>query len=147
MTARTNKAQLHLAPERHHNPYADYNTGMQDLFSHAMDRALGVQKASLAAVVKMQSDVIEMQRHAFEREPVLGNIYEAASEAATQAYATCLEIQLSWLDMMVTFAKQGCEMWFQLAAMGSTLAGTPARQPQPELEEEEEGIPYGVGAA
>ena len=154
MTARRNKAQLHLAPERHQNPYADYKTGMQDLFSQAMDRALGVQKASLAAVVKMQSDVvkmqsevIEMQRHTFEGEPVLGDVFETASEAATQAYATCLEIQLSWLDMMATFAKQGCEMWFQLATMGGTLAGTPASQPQPELEEEEESIAYGVGAA
>ena len=112
-----------------------------------MDRALGVQKTSLAAVVKMQSDVIEMQRHAFEGEPVLGEVLETASEAAAQAYSSCLEIQLSWLDMMATFAKQGWEMWFQMATMGGTLAGTPAIQPQPEMEEEEENIPYGVGAA
>lgn len=144
MTAKTNKAQLHLAAERRQNAYTDYNTGIQDLFSNAMDRALGVQKASLAAVVKMQSDVIEMQRHAFESEPVIGNIYEAASEAATQAYATCLETQLTWLDMLGTFAKQGCEMWYRMATMGATLAGIP--QSQPEIEEEEESA-YGASAA
>ena len=147
MTPRKNNAQLHLAPERRRNPYTGYNAGIQDLFSQAMDRALGVQKTSLAAVVKMQSDVIEMQRHAFEGEPVLGEVLETASEAAAQAYSSCLEIQLSWLDMMATFAKQGLEMWFQMATMGGILASTPAIQPQPEMEEEEENIPYGVGAA
>ena len=144
MTPRKNNAQLHLAPGRHRT---DYNAGIQDLFSQAMDRALGVQKTSLAAVVKMQSDVIEMQTHAFEREPVLDDVVETASEAAAQAYSSCLEIQLSWLDMMATFAKQGWEMWFQMATMGGILASTPAIQPQPEMEEEEENIPYGVGAA
>ncbi len=147
MTPRKNNAQLHLTPERRRNPYTDYNAGIQDLFSQAMDRALGVQKASLAAMVKMQSDVIEMQTHAFEREPVLDDVVETASEAAAQAYSSCLEIQLSWLDMMATFAKQGLKMWLQMATMGSTLVGTPAIQTQPEMEEEEESIPYGVGAA
>ena len=140
MNARTRKAQLHLAPESSHNPYAEYNAGFQDLFCHAMDRALGVQKASLNAVVKMQNDVIEMQMHAFEGEPAIGNIFEAAS----QAYATCLEIQLSWLDMYTSFAKQGAEAWFQMAAVGASLAGIPAAQPQPAMQEaeEEESVAY-----
>ena len=143
MTPRTNNAQLHLAPERRRNTYTGYNAGIQDLFSQAMDQALGVQKASLAAMVKMQSDVIEMQTHAFEGEPVLGDVLETASKAAAQACSTCLEFQLSWLDMMATFAKQGLEMWFQMVTMGGGLA----IQPQPKMEEEEESIPYGVGAA
>ena len=145
MNARTSKAQLHLAPERYRNPYADYNAGIQDLFCHAMDRALGVQQASFNAVMKMQNDVIEMQKHAFEGEPAIGNIFEAAS----QAYATCLEIQLSWLSMMVEFAKQGAEMGFQLAAIGTSLAGIPAPQAQPAMtqQDEEEIIPYAAGAA
>ena len=137
MNARTSKAQLHLAPEQYQNPYADYNAGIQDLFCHAMDRALGAQKASFDAVVKMQNEVIEMQKHAFEGEPAIGNIFEAGS----QAYATCLEIQLSWLNMMVEFAKQGAETWIRLASMGSSLAGIPAFHPQSvkgELEEYEE---------
>ena len=141
MNARTSKAQLHLAQERNHNPYAEYNAGFQDLFSHAMDRALGVQKASLNAVVKMQNDVIEMQKHAFEVEPAIGNVFEAASNT----YATCLEIQLSWLGMMVDIAKQGAEMWFQVAAVGSSISGIPVFQPQSakkEEYEEEEAISY-----
>jgi hypothetical protein len=147
MTARTSKGQLHLAqdrnqkPERNQNPYTDYNAGIQDMFGQAMDQALGVQKASLNAVVKMQNDVIEMQKHAFEHEPAIGNIFEAAS----QAYATCLNIQLSWLNMMVSWAKQGAETWYQLAGVGASLAGIPAPQPQPamaEQDEEEEVISY-----
>lgn len=147
MNARTSKGQLHLAAERYQNPYADYNAGIQDLFSHAMDQALGAQKASLDAVVKMQNGVIEMQKHAFEGEPAMGNIFEAAS----QAYAACLEIQLGWLNMTVAFAKQGAEMWFQLAATGASLAGIPAPRPQPasagQTAEEDERIPYEVVAA
>jgi hypothetical protein len=147
-TAATNKTQLHLAAEPHHNPYADYNADIQDLFSHAMDRALGIQKASLAAVVKMQSDVIEMQKHAFDAEPAFGNIIDTAS----QMYATCLEIQLSWLKMMVSCAKEGADMWVQLAATGTALSTGSAIKAQPEMmpeivEEAEESIPYGVGAA
>ena len=150
-TAATGKAQLHLA-ERHHNPYAEYNADLQDMFSHAMDRALGVQKASLAAVMKMQSDVIEMQKHAFDAEPAIGNVFDTAS----QMYATCLEIQLNWLNMMVACAKQGAETWFQFAAMGTTLSTNSAPKAEPEMmskakpemmEEEEESIPFGVGAA
>ena len=133
MTTRTNKAPLHLAQERQ-NPYAEYHAGFHDLVSHAMDRALGVQKASLTAVVKMQNDVIEMQKHAFEGEPAIGNIFEAASNA----YATCLEIQLSWLGMFVDFAKQGAEMWYQMAAIGSSISGVPTIQPQSAMSEQEE---------
>ena len=143
MNTKTSKAQLQMEPEQFQNPYAEYNAGIQDLFSHAMDRALGVQKASFAAVVKMQNNVIEMQKHAFEGEPAIGNIFEAAS----QAYATCLEIQLSWLNMMVDFARQGAEAWFQLATIGTSLAGIPAPQPPRAMIEEEEIIPYRSNAA
>ena len=136
MNARTSKAQLHLAPERHHNPYTAYNAEIHDLFSHAMDRALGVQKASLKAVVKMQNEMIEMQKHAFEAKPAICNVFEGAS----QAYATCLEFQLSWLNLVVEYAKQGAEMWYGLAAVGASFAGLPAPQPQsatPDVEYEE----------
>ena len=143
MNARTRKAQLHLAQEPFHNPYAEYNVGLQDLFCHAMDQALGIQKVSLNAVVKMQNNVIELQKHAFEAEPAIGNVFEAAS----QAYATCLEIQLSWLDTFVSLANQAAETWYKLAAMGSSLAGIPAGQPQPTMEGEEESISYRAGAA
>jgi hypothetical protein len=148
MNAKTtlpNRTQLHIAAERYHNPYADYTADFQDLFSHAMDRALGIQKASLAAVVKMQSDMIEMQKQAYNSQPALGNLFDTAS----QAFATCLEIQLTWLKMMVACAKQGAEMCFQLAAVGTTLASNSASQAQPESAEEEEpeSISHGLGAA
>ena len=145
MNARTRKAQLHLAPEPIDNPYAEYNAGLQDLFSHAMDRALGVQKASFSAAVKMQNDVIEMQRQAFEAEPAINNIFEAAS----QAYATCLGVQLSWLEMVVNFTQQGAATWYQMASAAASLAGIPAPFPQATSaeEEEEESISYRAGAA
>ena len=143
MSAKTSKAQLHLAPERHQNPYAEYNAGIQDLFCHAMDRALGAQKASINAVVKMQNDVIEMQKHAFEGEPAaIGSIFETASGA----YAACLEIQLSWLSMMVEFSKQGAEIWYLMAATGSAMIGIPAPLPQSataeQEQDEEESVSY-----
>jgi hypothetical protein len=147
MSARTtppNKAQLHIA-ERYHNPYADYNAELEDLFSHAMDRALGMQKASLTAVVKMQSEVIEMQKQAYGQEPVVGNILNSAS----QTLATCLDIQLNWLNLMVNCAKQGAGFWFQLVFMGTIPAGDSLPETQPQMMEEEEvaSIAFGVGAA
>ena len=138
-----NKAQLHIAAERYHNPYADCNSDLQDLSCHAMDRAIGIQKASLAAMVKMQSNVIEMQKQACGSEPVFGELFDGAA----QALATCVEIQLSWLNLMVNCAKQGAELWFQLAAMGTQLASSPLPQAQPRMETEEESISLGVGAA
>src|SRR6266496_6050409 len=92
-----------------------------------MDRALGIQKASFNAVVKMQNDVIEMRKQTFDAEPAINNIFEAAS----QSYATCLEIQLGWLEMIVNFTKQGAETWYQMASAGARMAGIPAALPQP----------------
>jgi hypothetical protein len=145
MNARTTppgKPQLHLA-ERYHNPYAEYNADMQDLFCHAMDRALGIQKASLEAVAQMQSNVIEMQKQACGPDPAFGSLFEMAS----QAFAAGLEIQLSWVNLMVASAKLGAESWFHLATMGM-MAGAPADDPVSQaLQMDEESVSFRAGAA
>lgn len=110
--------ELHMGSEPRHEPYAAYTADMQDLFSHAMDRALGMQKASLDAVAKMQSEVLEMQKHLYESEPAFSNMMDLAFEA----YGTCLEIQMTWLDLLAKCAQQGIETWMQLASMGVMLA-------------------------
>lgn len=127
MKASIYPSQLHLASESHQNPYAEYTAEMHDLFSHAMDRALGIQKASLAAVVKMQSDAIEMQKHVYEGEPALNSF----SDLASDTFALCLEMQMTWLNLMVSSAQQGIEIWLHLMGMGMLMPATSAQPMAP----------------
>ena len=130
-TVPTTQPALPLASEIGHYPYAEYTAELQDLFSHSMDRALGLQKASFDAVVKMQSEVLEIQLHLVEGESA--SAFNGLAELATEAFSTCLELQMTWLNLLVSCAQQGAEIWMHLAGFGLMLAGTPdpERTPQP----------------
>jgi len=133
MKARTVPATqpaLPLASELRHYPYAEYTAELQDLFSHSMDSALGLQKASFDAVVKLQSEMLEIQLHLADGEA--GPTFNALAELATEAFSTCMELQMTWLNLLVNCAQQGAEIWMHVAGFGLML-GTPdaARAPEP----------------
>ena len=86
-------------------PDAGFTADFQELYSHGMDRALGIQKASLAAVVRLNANAIDHYMNAFWFSPVLGNLCDAAA----QAFASCMELQMSLLTLMASHVSDTVE--------------------------------------
>lgn len=94
----------------------------QELYSGAMDRALGMQQASLAAAARMQSDVINSYNDSCRNTVSLTPKLVGWFGTLAQAFASIMEWQLSLLSL---FAPLG---W----AAGSSAS--PAALPADELE-------------
>lgn len=75
---------------------AGFPIDFQDLCSYAMDRALGIEKVSLDTVVSLNSCVIDTCKNAFWFSPALGDLFDTVA----QAFASCMELQLSLLNLM-----------------------------------------------
>jgi hypothetical protein len=85
-----------LFPMKEQTPDADFMVDFQDLFVLAMDQAIGIEKASLAAVVCLNSDAIDSSMNALRYSPAFGNLFSSAA----QAFASCMELQLSLMSLM-----------------------------------------------
>jgi hypothetical protein len=92
---------------------AESNADFQEQSSLGMDRALGLQKASLAAAVRLQSEVIESYKSASWCTPELAEWLDGLAEA----FATCMELQMNLFALMGTH-------------VSSTIAGIPGMNPQ-----------------
>ena len=86
------------AAEQAQTPYAGFAAEFQELCSLAMDQAIGIEKASLAAIASFQSCAIDIDKNSSWDSPALGKL----SEAAAQAIASCIELQLSWLALLAS---------------------------------------------
>src|ERR1017187_6664017 len=114
MNPRTNptiKAPLSsLAAEQDQTPCTAYTHDFQELCSHAMDRAIGMEKASVDAVLRMQSCVIDScdvskycavnYQDVSGFTPAFGNLFDLMAQTIT----TFGELQLAWLTMMTPSA-------------------------------------------
>jgi hypothetical protein len=90
-----------------------------------MDHALGIEQASLATVVSLNSSVLDIYKSSLWFTPVLGNLLDMVS----QAVACSMELQMSWLTLMAPFASS------HVAAAGSTVASSSGSQAQPTADE------------
>lgn len=79
-------------------PNAVCNRESQELSSLGMDRALGMQKASLAAAVRLQSDVIDSFKTASWCTSELAEWLDGMADA----FATCMELQMTLFNLMGT---------------------------------------------
>jgi hypothetical protein len=75
----------------------------QNLCSLAMDRAIGIEKASLTTMVCFSSCVLAIYKSAFWFVPELGKLFDTASESL----AFCTELQLDLLDQLAPVALSG----------------------------------------
>jgi hypothetical protein len=71
-------------------------TAWQDFYCYQMDRAMGIENESLAMAIRLQSSMID-QFSQMPCPPALRSLFETA----TKALKSCLELQMSWLAMMV----------------------------------------------
>ena len=70
----------------------------QELSSLGMDRALGVQKASLEAAVRLQSDLIDNFKNASWCTPELAEWLDGMAHA----FASCMELQMTLFNLLGT---------------------------------------------
>jgi hypothetical protein len=77
-------------------PNAGFSAEFQEMSSLGMDRALGIQKASLEAAVRLQSDVIDSFKNASWCTPELAEWLDGMSHA----FASCMELQMTLFSLM-----------------------------------------------
>jgi hypothetical protein len=97
-----------------------------------MDRAMGIEKASLATVVRLNSCACEIYQNALWGAPVFGNLFGPAANAL----AFYVELQMHWLTMMMPHANGSAESLLQVTAPGSTVASSSDQQPTAEVLEQ-----------
>jgi hypothetical protein len=85
------------------SPDAGNHTDLQDLCQLAISQAFEIEKASLAAVVRLNSSVLDSCNNLFWCAPPFGNLQEAAS----QVIACCIELQMNWLNLLTPHASSG----------------------------------------
>ncbi len=116
------------------------NTGtprdFQNLCSFAMDHALGIEKASLATVVSLNSSVLDIYKSSLWFTPVLGNLLDMVS----QAVACSMEMQMNWFTLMAPLASP------HVAAAASAVAHSSGSQAQPNADEFAYSMDIAIGA-
>jgi hypothetical protein len=74
-----------------------YNELYSDMYSFGMDRAIGLQKASIQAAARMQNELIDSYKHASWCTPQIAEWLDAVASTL----ATCMEWQLGMLSLFV----------------------------------------------
>jgi hypothetical protein len=72
-------------------PNAGFPSDLLDLYGEAMDQALGIEKASLSAMVEMNSCALDTC------ERLAGDLFGVMAGV----FASCVQAQLSWLMLLV----------------------------------------------
>jgi hypothetical protein len=89
-----------------------------------MDRVIGIEKASFATAVNLQSYAIDIYKNAFSFSPTLASLFETAA----QAFASCMELQLSLLSMSVPHVIQRFDTWSATASQSGSRAHSEAER-------------------
>jgi len=104
----------------------------QELCSFAMDQALGIEKASLATLVSLNSSLLDISESSLWFTPVFGNLIYVAA----QAVACSIELQMSWFSLL---SPQ------HAATPGRAVAGNAGEEAQPTAEELAQGMDIAIG--
>jgi hypothetical protein len=135
-TIPASSAALSLVPaNKGQTPNVGFSSDLQDLCSLAMDQAIGIEKASLTTVVRLNSSVIDIYKNAFWFAPVFGDLLDTAAKS----FAFCIELQMNWLTIMVPHANE-------VAAPSSTVASSSGSQAPPTAEELAHSMDIAIGA-
>ncbi len=94
---------LSLMKDRGSN--AGFIVDLPDLFSLAMDQAIGIEKASPAAVVRLNSDAVDQYVNSLRLSPALGDLFNTAA----QAFASYMELQMRLLTLMASYVSDTVE--------------------------------------
>jgi hypothetical protein len=125
-----------VAANEDQTPNAGLPVDFQDLCSFAMDQALGIEKASLATVVSLNSCVLDIYQEALRLNPVFGNLFDLVS----QAVACSMELQMNWLTLLAPYALS------DVATLDSRVASSSGGQAQPKADVSERSMDIAIGA-
>lgn len=111
----------------------------QELLSQAMDRALGIEEASLHAVVDLNSAALDVYRNSFWAAPVFSDLVDRTAKVFT----FYIDLQMAWINVMLPYPK--LESASPSVAPATTVESSPKHQAAPSTEagpvtEEEEVI-------
>jgi hypothetical protein len=99
-----------------------------------MDQALGIEKASLSTVVRLNACVLNIYQEALRFTPVFGNLFDLAA----QAVACSIEFQMHLLAPLAPHAASH-------VAAASPFASTSGGQPQPTPDDLAHSMDIAVG--
>jgi len=141
-----------LAAAQDQSLYHGFTHDFQELCSLAMDQAIGMEKASLDAVLHMQScvmdacDVSNYDVSKFEAAtcftPALGNLFDVM----VQTFTTFMELQLAWLTMMTPYAAPKTETVLHAVAPARKVTGIVRTMPHPPAQGLEHSMDIAIGA-
>jgi hypothetical protein len=114
---------------------AGFPVDFQDLCSRAMNRALGIEKASLSTVVSLNSSVLDIYETSLWFAPVFSNLLDLVS----QAVACSMELQMNWLTLLAPYALS------HVATPDSRVASTSGCQAQPAADELAHSMDIAIG--
>lgn len=116
---------------------------VQNLFSCAMDQALGIERASLSTVVQLNSSVLDIYRNSLWLTPVFSDLLHSAAKA----FGFYVDLQTSWLRLMLPYATPVPETVLHCAAPGSAAESSPDSGVQMSAEEVERSMEIAIGLA
>lgn len=89
----------------------------QDMCSCAMDRALGIERASFSTVIQLNSSALDLYRNSLWLAPGFGDLLGLAAKA----FALCIDLQTSWFHLMLPYATPAPEAVLNCATPGSAV--------------------------
>lgn len=142
-----------LSAEQYQTPYTAFTHEFQELCSLAMDRAIGMEKASFDAVLQMQSRVIDacdVSNYDVSKyeavsccTPALGNLFECMAQAIT----SFMELQLACLSSLMPYIVPKTATGLQLVAQAPKAAASSVPTlAQPPAHALEHGMDIAIGA-
>lgn len=120
---------------------AGFPINFQDLCSSAMDRALGVEEASLCAAVKFNSVFFDIYQKSFLITPAFADLLDTA--AKTFAFYT--NLQMSWLTLMMPHAKLPTEALSRFAEPGAGMMSSSGASAQSAAAGAEHDVDTAIG--
>lgn len=110
------------------SPVAANNVDFQELCSLVMDRAIGIEKASLDTVVHLNSYASDIYQNALWFAPAFSLI-----GPATDALAFYLELQMRWVRMISPYANEAPESSSYVAETANPVATNTETHPTAEV--------------
>jgi hypothetical protein len=107
-----------------------------------MDRAIDVEKASLATFVGLNSRIVDSCKNAFWFAPV----FKYFLDTAAKSFSVCMEVQMSWLTMVAPHVEEMQQSYSRVDAPFSSVANTPCGRAPLASEDLSHSMDIAVGA-
>jgi hypothetical protein len=116
-----------VAANEGQTPITGFPGDLQDVCNLGIGEAIELQRAWLASIASLNSCAMGAHQNAFCFPPFLAPFFDTM----TKSIASCLELQMNWLNLLLSRA-------------GSTVVSVPGSQAQTEEEASERSMDFAV---